>query len=199
MASKTAAKTPSKAGVSKGSILSETSFYVVKEVKSDVVIVTDDFGHEISLGKKYVDQITVSADWYDSEEPKSMTELAEIFINSPRIAMSVSFITKSTEKTKKEFEAEKASKIQEIQNANLNTASSLLSDLIENPITRTIPGHLRVIKGRHYGKVDDLGRIHFIDMEAGRDATKTYDTRSRQVDPRTIQWLVVNGVKYFLK
>jgi len=199
MTSKTAKAPSTTTGVSKGSILSETSFYVVKEVKSDVVIVTDDFGHEITLGKKYVDQITVSADWYDSEEPKSMTELAEIFINSPRIAMSVSFITKSTEKSKKEFESEKASKIQEIQNASLSSASALLSDLIENPITKIIPGHLRVIKGRHYGKVDDLGRIHFIDMELGRDATKTYDTRSRQVDPRTLQWLIVNGVKYFLK
>ena len=182
-----------------GSILSETSFYVVKEVQQAKVIVSDDYGHEITLGKAYVEQITVSADHYETEEKKSMTELAELFINSPRIAMTVAFITKETEKTKKDFDAEKTAKINEIQNASLKNATALLSDLIENPITRAIPGKLRVMKGRHYGNVDDLGRIHFIDMEIKRDASKDYDTRSRQVDPRTIQYLIVNKVKYTLK
>ena len=126
-------------------------------------------------------------------------KLADILVNSPRIAMTVAYITKATEKTKKDFDAEKNAKIAEIQNASLKNASSLLSDLIENPITRAIPGKLRVMKGRHYGHVDDLGRVHFIDMELKKDATKDYDTRSRQVDPRTIQYLIVNKVKYTLK
>lgn len=185
--------------VGKGTILSETSFYVVKECKGGKVIVNDDFGHEITLSDKYVQEITVCADYYEKEEKKSMTELAEIFINNPRMAMTVAYITKATEKTKKDFDAEKTAKINEIQNASLKTAATLLSDLIENPITKAIPGKLRVMKGRHYGNMDDLGRVHFIDMEIDRDTTKDYDTRSRQVDPRTIQYLVVNKVKYSLK
>ena len=199
MASKTAKAPAQVAVVASGSILSETSFYVVKEVKGDRIIVNDDFGHEITLSEKYVSEICQSADNYTSEEPKSMTELAEIFINSPRTAMTVAFVTKSTEKTKKDYELEKSTKIHEIMNASLATTSSLLNDLIENPITKTIPGKERIMKGRHYGSVDDLGRVHFIDMEISRDVTKDYDTRSRQVDPRTIQWLVINRVKYFLK
>lgn len=190
---------PSTTILQAGSILSETSFYVVKELKGDKTIVTDDYGHEITMGNKYIEQICVSADYSDKEEKKSMTELAEIFINSPRTAMTVAYITKATEKTKKDFEAEKKVKIDEIQNASLKNAEALLSDLIENPITRSIPGKLRVMKGRHYGHVDDLGRVHFIDMEIKRDDTKDYDTRSRQVDPRTIEYLVVNKVKYVLK
>lgn len=182
-----------------GSILSETSFYVVKNLIPGKVIVNDDFGHEITLSSKYVDEICVSADSFTSEEKKTMTELAEIFISSPRIAMTVAYITKSTEKLKKDYEAEKSAKIKEIQNASLKTAESLLNDLIENPITRNIPGKLRVMKGRHYGNMDDLGRVHFIDMELSKDPSKDYDTRSRQVDPRTIQWLIVNKVKYTLK
>lgn len=199
--STTTKKAPAKSVlvIEPGSVLSETSFYVVKEVQHAKVIVIDDYGHEITLGKPYVEQITVSADHFESEEKKSMTELAELFINSPRIAMTVAFITKETEKTKKDFEAEKIAKINEIQNASLKNATALLSDLIENPITRAIPGKLRVMKGRHYGSVDDLGRIHFIDMEIKRDTSKDYDTRSRQVDPRTIQFLIINKVKYILK
>jgi hypothetical protein len=199
MTSKTAKAPAQVAVVAPGSILSETSFYVVKEVKGDKIIVNDDFGHEITLSEKYVNEICLSADKWETEEPKSMTELAEIFINSPRSAMSVAFITKSTEKTKKDYDLEKSTKIHEIMNASLSNTSSLLNDLIENPITRTIPGKLRVIKGRHYGNVDDLGRVHFIDMEIQRDPTKDYDNRSRQVDPRTIQYLIINKVKYSLK
>lgn len=202
MSTTTAKKVPAKVAkvvVEPGSILSETSFYIVQEVQQDKVIVKDEFDHKITLPKKYIEEITVCADHFETEEKKSMTELAEIFVNSPRIAMTVCFITKDTEKTKKDFEAEKLAKITEIQNASLKNAEALLSDLIEHPITRTIPGKERVMKGRHYGGVDDLGRVHFIDMEIKRDPTKDYDTRSRQVDPRTIQFLIVNKVKYILK
>lgn len=192
-------KNPAKLVIEPGTILSETSFYVVEEVQQAKVVVVDDYGHRINLGHKYVNEITVCADFYEKEEQKSMTELAEIFINSPRIALTVAYITKATEKTKKEFEAEKTAKITEIQNASLKNASALLNDLIENPITKEIPGKLRVMKGRHYGHVDDLGRVHFIDMELKRDTAKDYDTRSRQVDPRTIRYLIVNKVKYSLK
>ena len=198
MASKTA-KAPAKVVVAPGSILSETSFYVVKSISGGKVIVHDDFGHEITLGERYVSEICSSADHWESEEKKSMTELAELFINSPRVAMTVSYITKSTEKTKKDYELEKATKIHEIMNASLSTTSALLSDLIENPITKSIPGKLRVMKGRHYGNVDDLGRVHFVDMEITKDSSKDYDTRTRQVDPRTIQEIIVNKVRYFLK
>jgi hypothetical protein len=182
-----------------GTILSENSFYVVKEVQQAKIIVTDEFGHEITMGMPYVKEILTCADFFEKEEPKTMTELADLLVNSPRIAMTVAYITKADQKTKKDFDAEKNAKINEIQNASLKNASALLSDLIENPITRVIPGKLRVMKGRHYGNVDDLGRVHFIDMEIKRDPTKDYDTRSRQVDPRTIQFLIINKVKYTLK
>jgi len=182
-----------------GSILSETSFYVVQSVTGGKVVVLDDHGHSINLSDRYVKEICISADSYDSEEERTMTELAEIFKNSPRIAMTVAYVTKPTEKTKKDFDAEKANKIREIQNASLSNATALLNDLIENPITKEIPGKLRVMKGRHYGHMGDLGRIDFIDMELTRDVTKDYDTRTRQVDPRTIQWLIVNKVKYTRK
>ena len=185
--------------VGPGSILSETSFYVVQSITAGKVLVKDDQGHDITLSERYVNEICISADSYETEEKKTMTELAEIFISSPRIAMTVAYITKGTEKTKRDFDLEKSEKIAEIQSASLSTASKLLEDLIENPITRTIPGKLRVMKGRHYGHVDELGRISFIDMEISRDVTKDYDTRSRLVDPRTIQELIINKVKYILK
>lgn len=183
----------------KGSILSETSFFVVEEIGDSGIEAIDDLGNKVSIGKEYVEDILNSADQFDREEAKTMTELAEILINSPRIAMTVSFYKKDVEKTKKVYEAEKQSRFEEIQNAKVSDVPTLLNALVENPILKTIPGELRVMKGRHYGNMDDLGRIQFVDMEQEKKSGLDYDSRLRQIDPRTVQWLVVNNVKYFLK
>jgi len=187
-----------------GSILSETSFYVIEDFRNDKIIVRDDLGNKITMGEPYVKQICTSADLYDSEEKKTMSELADIFINSPRIAMTVAFFKKDAEKTKTAYNKEVSDAILRVQNAKVSEVEGLLKSLIENPISRVIPGELRVMKGRHHGHIDELGRIHFIDMELPKDTKAAkdgsmYDTRKREVDPRTIQWLIVNKVKYVLK
>ena len=186
--------------VGPGSILSETSFYVVQSLSRDgKVNVKDDLGHEITLSERYVKEICSRADEYITEESKTRTEMQEILLSNPRMAMTVAYVTQSSEKTKKDYESEKRDKIDQITNASLSSAARLLEDLIDNPITREIPGKLRVIKGRHYGHQDTNGRVSFIDMEIQRDPSKDYDTRTRLMDPRTIQWMIVNKVKYILK
>lgn len=182
----------------KGSVLSETSFYTVDQVNSDHVVVKTDDGQAVKISKEYVEQILDSADSFEKEEKKTMTELAELFIGSPRIAMTVAFVKKETVKTKKVFDAEKKARIDEIQSAKVSDVPGLLERLIETPISRTIPGEVRVMKGRHYGSIDELGRIQFVDMEKEKGSTAA-DARLRQVDPRTIQYLVISGVKYTLK
>lgn len=203
---KTAVTNGSKTMVlSKGSILSETSFYIVQSVDNNgKVVVIDDNGHSINLSTKYVEQITVSADHFETEEKKSMTELAELFINSPRIAMTVAFLKKDVAKTQKAYNKEVSDAILTVQNAKVSEVEGLLKKLIEEPISKVIPGELRVMKGRHYGHIDELGRIHFVDMELPKEIKQNkdgenYDTRKREVDPRTIQYLVINKVKYTLK
>ena len=188
-----------KESLKKGSILSETSFFIVKELTPKNVIVNDEHGSEVAISYPYVEKALNSADAFETEERKSMTELAELFINSPRIAMTVAFYKKDVEKTKKAYEAEKKAIIQKVVDAKVSDIPSLLNELIENPLSKVIPGELRVMKGRHYGNVDELGRIHFVDMELTSLVGKDYDSRIRQVDPRTIQYLIVNNVKYTLK
>jgi hypothetical protein len=185
-----------KSALKKGSILSETSFYVVKEVLPAHIVVTDEHNNEVTIGKEYVEGVLQSADDYDVTEKKTMTELAEVFINSPRIAMTVAFYKKDVEKTKKAYEAEKTAKVNEITNAKVSDVPKLLNDLIENPISRTTPGELRVMKGRHFGVMDDLGRVKFVDMELPLNDPAG---RIRQVDPRTIEYIICNNVKYVKK
>lgn len=181
-----------------GSILSETSFFKVKKINTNDITVIDDFDNELTIGRPYVEKILNSADLFELEEKKTITELADLFINSPRIAMTVAFYKKDVAKTKKAFEAEKQEAISKIQNAKVSDIPSLLNNLIENPLSKNIPGELRVMKGRHYGEIDELGRIKFIDMEISKGTSGT-DSRVRQVDPRTIQYIIVNNIKYSLK
>lgn len=53
--------------------------------------------------------------------------------------------------------------------------------------------------GRHYGNLNEFGRLSFIDMEEIKDSSKPYETRIRQVDPRNLLWLIVDGIKYIVK
>lgn len=179
-----------------GGILSEIQFYTIEKIKGDQIQLINDQGIKIILDDQYVESCLNSADLFESEEKKTMTELAELFINSPRIAMTVAFYKKDTNKTKKVFDAEKQAKIDAIQSARVADVPKLLNDLIENPLSKVIPGELRIMKGRHYSEIDELGRIKFTDMEIPKT---TAESRLRQVDPRTILFLIVNNIKYSLK
>jgi hypothetical protein len=177
-----------------GSILSETSFFVVKalDTKNQIVVVKDEFNNELNIGFDYVDKILASADVYETEEKKTMTELAEGFLNSARIAMTVAFYKKDVVKSGKKFKEEVANAVKKVQNAKVSEVEGLLKDLIENPISKSTPGEFREMKGKHNGYMNKLGRVDFKDME---DPTVLI----KQVDPRSIQYYIVNGVKYSLE
>lgn len=201
MAKSTVTKQPNiVANLKAGSILSKTSFFVVKSVNGQNVTVVDDNNNELKISNEYVNSILNSADFYTNVEKKSMTELADLFKNNPRVAMTVAFYKKDKPKLKRDIKAEKAAWVDKIQNARVGEVEALVNQLLENPVQEFIPGELRVMKGRHYGAMDDLGRIHFIDMEqSAAGATAEHDPRSRQVDPRTIQYIIVGGTRYDLK
>lgn len=181
--------------IKKGSILSETSFYIVKEINKTQITVVDDNNNEIILGAPYVELLN-SAEHFNSVEEKNMTELAEIFVAKRGVAMEVTYITKDEPKTKKQYNQEVADAIAKVQSAKVSEVEGLLKDLITNPVSAVIPGKTRVMRGRHYGQLNSLQRVQFIDMEIpGTDISKKF----RQVDPRTIQSIITEGVKYTLK
>ena len=178
------------------SVLSENSYFKVLSINKDNVTVIDTNGIKSNISNDYVEQILDSADYFTKEEKKTKTELADILLNNPRVAMTVTFYKQDKPKTKKAYDAEKSAKAQEIASAQFGRIQGLIENLIDNPILTYVPGELRVIKGYHQGKLDDLGRVHFLDMELPGTNTAS---NMRQIDPRTIQTLIVNEVKYSLK
>lgn len=183
----------------KGDVLSETSFYNVVSVdKNNVVVNIDGTTDEVTISKEYVEALVDSAQYVTSEEKKTMTELIEIIKENPRKAMEVVFIKQATPKTQKAYKAEVEAKVNAFKTANIASIEGLVMDLINNPLSKEIPGEQRTMIGRHHGFIDEKGRVHFIDMKIAYDANKP-DSRLRQIDTRTIQSIIVNNTKYVLK
>lgn len=175
----------------KGEIFSESNFYKLEDIlaNGDVEVIDDKTNEKITLSKKYAEFMLSSASNFIKEEKKNKTELAEIFLANSRIAMTVCFL-------KQVKEADVVSEIlTEMQNAKLSD----IEKAIKKGVKKAITGEERVMVGRHYGEINELGRVHFVDMEVVKDLTKSYDVRLRQVDPRTIIYLIVNNIKYSLK
>jgi hypothetical protein len=166
-----------------GEVLSETQFYTVLKKTSDKVQLQNDAGEKIVVDASYVDSCLVSAAQAEKMVTVSRTEIAEIFKNNPNTAMTVNY-------NKKVDEKEAVTEIAKVA----KSAKSVL----EATVKRVLAGEERTIVGRHHGSVTELGRYNFVDMEQKREA-KTYDTRLRQVDPRTINYLIVGGIKYQVK
>lgn len=174
----------------KGNILSESQFYIVDSVKADgSVVVVDDNNQKIQLSKEYAAKMLMSAHTFAKEEKVNKTELAEIFMANPRVAMTVCFYKQVKE----------ADVTAEIMKAYEGSTIKTMEAAIKKAVKKGLEGEERVMIGRHHGTQDEFGRVNFVDMEVQKDATKAYDNRFRLVDPRTLQYVIVNNVKYSLK
>lgn len=177
-----------------GEKLSETQFYsVVKKGAARVQLKADD-GRLVVLDKEYIDNFLISADQYLEEKAITRTEAAALFIASTGIALKVNYNTKVDEK--KALAAMEA--------IYPNKGGKMLSEAdykkkAKEILSSVTMGEERTMVGRHYGSVNEFGRVSFIDMEIDKDTSKDYDSRTKQVDPRTINWMIIKGVKYKVK
>ncbi len=173
----------------KGEILSEQQFYIVEKVEGTTMHVRDDSGQAITLSNQYAEACVSSANQFTSTVTLNKTEAASTFLGLSGTAVTVNF-----NKQVKETDV-----LAEIMDAHENTAPKLVAAAIKKALKRGFEGEERTMVGRHYGQVNDLGRVQFIDMEEIKDPKKDYDTRLRLVDPRTINWFIGRGIKYVVK
>jgi hypothetical protein len=183
----------------KGDVLSETQFYTVgdKFTQKDergktinLVSLINDTGEAINVDEAYIESCVNSASQFLETRKLSRTEVIQIFLTHPYTAMTVNF----------NKQVKQADVLKEILDAHTNTAPKDVEKAFKATIKKALEGEERTMVGRHSASTDEFGRIHFTDMLA--DTTKssaTYDARHRLVDPRTINWLIVKGVKYEVK
>jgi len=176
--------------------LSETQFYSVKKIDKDEIVVTNDFGEEITLSKPYVEKLLVTSDQINETKKMSRTDVINLFLSSTNVICTVNFNKKVDEKEV----------LKNLTALYPNKGGKILSQAdyekaVKKHLSEALEGEERTMVGRHYGRTDEFGRIKFIDMEApgGYDELKDSDSRQRLVDPRTINWIVLRGVKYEVK
>jgi hypothetical protein len=173
----------------KGNILSETQFYTVEIISRNRVQLKNDSGESIVVDEAYVEKCLLSADQFTDTKTVTKTEAASLFLGMSGVAMTVNF-----NKQVKESDV-----VKEIQSAYEDSTPKEFSTKLKKAVKEALDGIERTMVGRHYGSVNELGRVSFIDMEEPKDLGKDYDTRVRQVDPRTINWIVCRGIKYVVK
>lgn len=175
-------------------VLSETQFYIVNDIKNDTVFLTNDEGKEITVSKEYAEKCLKSAIQYDIVEKVSRTELINIFLNSTNRAITVCF-----NKQAKPEDAKKS-----LYDLYSNKGGKLVSEedfksKVDDVLKSVMTGKERIMIGRHNGRLTEHGRYDFIDMELEKDPSKSYETRMRQVDPRSLAFIIVDDKKYEVK
>lgn len=115
------------------------------------------------------------AEQHDGVEEVSRTRAIEIVTENPRTAMTINFNKKADPKVvAKELAAGQGALSSKEWNAK---------------VSKLMDGDERTMVGWHYGSFDEHRRLSFIEEEKG----------PRLVDPRTINWVVVNRVRYNVK
>lgn len=181
-------KTTNFSKLKKGEVLSEQQFYTVEVIKGDKVQLRNDFGDPIVVTKDYAEKLLTSASQFSKEEKVTKTEAAAMFIGNPGIAITVNF----------NKQVKEADVVKEVMDAYSGTAPKVFEAALKKAIKKALTGVERTMVGRHYGDMNEFGRINFVDMEE-KKTPGGYDTRLRQVDPRGINWFICKGVKYTVK
>jgi hypothetical protein len=158
-----------------GSMLSRHVFAVVTDIRSDSIGLRNDAGEEWHLDKQLVENQCSFADQFENEESISRTKAIALMTSHPFTATTVHF-------HKKPKPEEVAIALKAGQGAQSNKEWEAQVEQLMNGEERTMVGH-------HASNLDEHGRLQFFE----------FDTGPRLVDPRTINWLVLNRIKYTIK
>ena len=121
------------------------------------------------------------ADQFQSVEKVNRTEMVEKITAAARLVMTVHFRKKPEHKTLVDI-------VTKLLDSDLSRPKPrALSALLKTATA----GEERTMVGRHYGVSDEFGRLRFTAMEKNGGL--------RLIDPRTVEWAIIDNVKYELK
>lgn len=198
-----------------GSILSESSHYVVKRVSGPRAWLQHfESGERVEIGISYLKKYTNSADIFTKEikvtreDKKDGTPgIRTIWenIHSGKV-FTVCFKKQDKPKSKKKFNeeidhlvnqfSEDIDKVKASKKGVAERAKQLITELVNNPILPYEEGEDRVLRGYKVQFESRDGRYNCVDM----DITKTEKENGiRPVNILTIKWLIYNGTKYVVE
>ena len=198
-----------------GSIISESSHYIVNRVSGSTAWLTHfESGEEVQIGMSYLKNYTNSADLYDTtvevtkEDKKDGTlGIRSIFenIHSSQV-FTVCFKKQDKPKSKRKLQEEIDAIVEQFSNSIdtvknnkkgvANAAKNLVTKLVNNPVLPYEEGEDRVLRGYKVQFASRDGRYDCVDMDIVRTDK---ESGIRPVNINTIKWLIFNGVKYIVK
>lgn len=198
-----------------GSIISESSHYIVNRVSGSTAWLTHfESGEEVQIGMSYLKNYTNSADLYDTtvevtkEDKKDGTlGIRSIFenIHSSQV-FTVCFKKQDKPKSKRKLQEEIDAIVEQFSNSIdtvknnkkgvANAAKNLVTELVNNPVLPYEEGEDRVLRGYKVQFASRDGRYDCVDMDIVRTDK---ESGIRPVNINTIKWLIFNGVKYIVK
>lgn len=198
-----------------GSIISESSHYIVNRISGSTAWLTHfESGEDVQIGISYLKNYTNSADLYDTtvevtkEDKKDGTlGIRSIFenIHSSQV-FTVCFKKQDKPKSKRKLQEEIDAIVEQFSNSIdtvknnkkgvANAAKNLITELVNNPVLPYEEGEDRVLRGYKVQFASRDGRYDCVDMDIVRTDK---ESGIRPVNINTIKWLIFNGVKYIVK
>lgn len=198
-----------------GSIISESSHYIVNRVSGSTAWLTHfESGEDVQIGISYLKNYTNSADLYDTtvevtkEDKKDGTfGIRSIWenIHSGQV-FTVCFKKQDKPKSKRKLQEEIDAIVEQFSNSIdavknnkkgvANAAKNLVTELVSNPVLPYEEGEDRVLRGYKIQFESRDGRYDCVDMDIVR-TDKEFGIRP--VNINTIKWLIFNGVKYIVE
>lgn len=171
-----------------GQFLSETQYYKIKNIIGDIVEVENERGFTFSISKPIIEEGIFSADQFTEEVKVSRTELINIFTSVGDTVFTVCY-----------HKQPKAEDVNEaIASANKGRIIPIAE--LQKVVKEAYKGEERVLTGYMVNVETGFGRSTVIDLEADKSkTTDNWDSRLRQVDHRTLNWLIYQNKKYIVK
>lgn len=170
-----------------GDVLSETQYYTVQRVTPDGVDIINERGFPFHISKGIVEEGMFASNQYGETVEVTRTQLIEIFSQVKDTVFEVCYLTQP-----------KADDINEaIESANKGKIIPVAE--LKKVVKETYKGKERILTGYLISTETGFGRSLVIDLKADKGTNPNHDGRIRQVDHRTLIYLIHKNVKYVVK
>jgi hypothetical protein len=172
-----------------GEYLSEVQYYKIVGVDTKTVTVVNERGFEFKVSKGIIAEGMYSASQYKIEKQVTRTEICEELEQAGNQIFTVNFYKQVKEKNVQEklLSAINSKNDSPLSKTEITKVLKKVSKSLLQGEERTLIGYLLKVEPK-------VGRSTVIDLELSAD-----QYRVRQVDHRTINWLIIKNVKYIVK
>ncbi len=162
-----------------GDKLSRLSYLTVLAIRSDALLVSNEAGMTWDIGNSIVERECYSASQFTAEKAVTRSELIDIFNTTGDGVYTVCF--------------NKQPKLSDAFDSIANKGKIKSNATLKKELAAAMEGEERILVGYTVSREVSWGRSLVVDLEV------TEQNRLRQVDHRTINWLIFKNTKYSVK